>query len=101
MRENIIVRLIAYYLAVITCLSGLFYLLPVLGDYVAMERARQGARASLELHDLSASAPAAFGPEGPAPLLDPSTSVPILLSLVFALLVALPVVWVYRWTRPR
>jgi hypothetical protein len=28
-------------------------------------------------------------------------SVPVLLSLVCALLVALPIVWVYRWTRPR
>jgi hypothetical protein len=101
MHRNIIVRLGAYYLAVILLLSALFYAFPALGRYVAAERTRQGARGSLEL----GQSPAAFQitPEaaGPVEWLDAERSVPIFLSLVAALLVALPVVWVYGWTRPR
>lgn len=101
MHRNIIVRLGTYYLAVILLLSGLFYAFPTLGRYVAAERTRQGARGSLEL----GQSPAAFQitPEaaGPVEWLDAERSVPIFLSLVAALLVALPVVWVYGWTRPR
>ena len=101
MHNNIIVRLLAYYVAVILVLSGLFATFPVLGDYVAAERARQGGRASLELDRISEGLQATPGLTGPAQLLDAEKTVPIFLSLLTALLVALPVVWVYRWTRPR
>ena len=102
MHRNIIVRLVTYYLAVILLLSALFYAFPSLGRYVAAERARQGARASLELAPPPAetfqNTPAAAGL---VEWLDTERSVPIFLSLVAALLVALPVVWVYGWTRSR
>jgi hypothetical protein len=100
MFHNIIFRLIGYYAALIAVLSGLFVTFPVLGDYVAAERARQGGRASLELDRLPEALP--VGPEltGPAQLLDPERTVPIVLSILVALLISLPVVWVYRWTRP-
>ena len=101
MRNNVIVRLATYYLAVIASLSALFYMFPVLGDYTAAERARQGGRAALELGSIPEGAQGAPGLLGPAQLLDPERSLPILLSLLTALLVALPVVWVYRWTRPQ
>jgi hypothetical protein len=100
MHRNIIVRLVTYYLAVILLLSALFYAFPALGRYVAAERARQGARGSLEL-DQPLTYQVTPSAAGPVEWLDPERSVPILLSLVAALLVALPVVWVYRWTRPR
>jgi hypothetical protein len=100
MHRNIIVRLVTYYVAVILLLSGLFYAFPFLGRYVAAERARQGARASLEL-DQPMTVQITPAAAGPVEWLDPERSVPIVLSLVAALLVALPVVWVYRWTRPR
>ena len=38
---------------------------------------------------------------GVAQLADPQTSVPIFLALLASFLLALPVAWVYRWTRPR
>jgi hypothetical protein len=87
--------------AVIVILSGLFATFPVLGDYVAAERARQGGRASLELDRLPEGIPATPAFTGPVQLLDAEKTIPIFLSLLTALLVALPVVWVYRWTRPR
>lgn len=99
--RNIIVRLVSYYLAVFLLLSGLFYAFPVIGGYVATERARQGARASLDLDQLPATLQVTPAGAGPVEWLAPERSVPVLLSLVAALLVAVPVVWVYRWTRPR
>ena len=101
MHKNIIVRLATYYLAVIVVLSGLFYMFPVLGDYFAAERARQGGRAPLELDRIAEGVQGTPALTGPVQLLDPERSVPIFLSLITALLVALPVVWVYQWTRPR
>ncbi len=98
MHKNIIVRLVSFYAVVILALSGLFYALPVLGHYVAAERARQGGRAAL---DLSPPQDLVVPLSGTAQLLDPERSVPIILSLLIALLVAMPVVWVYQWTRPR
>jgi len=98
MLNNIVVRLVTYYATTIAITSGLFHVFPILGEYIAKERARQGARGALELGGLPTSAP---GPPGAMHLLDPEMSVPVLLSLVCALLVALPIVWVYRWTRPR
>jgi hypothetical protein len=100
MHRNIIVRLVTYYVAVILLISGLFYAFPSLGRYVAAERARQGARASLET-DQPLSFQITPAAAGPVEWLDPERSVPVVLSLVAALLVALPVAWVYRWTRPR
>jgi hypothetical protein len=45
LHRNIIVRLVAYYLGVTAVMTGLFYTFPVLRQYVAAERARQGMRA--------------------------------------------------------
>jgi hypothetical protein len=73
----------------------------VLGDYLAAERGRQGMRASLELKQIPEAVQATPGISGPADLLDPGRTVPIVLSLLIAVLVVLPVVWVYRWTRPQ
>lgn len=101
MRNNIIVRLVAYYVAVLVVVAGFFRVFPSLGVYIANERARQGGRASLELDSVATTLPSANDVSGMSGLLDPEKSIPILTSLVFAVLVALPVVWVYRWTRPR
>ena len=101
MQGNIIMRLVTYYLAVLAVLVGPFTAFPVFGDYLAAERARQGGRASLELDRLPEAVQATPALSGPAEMLDPERSVPIFLSLLIAFLVVLPVVWVYRWTRPR
>lgn len=101
MPKNILVRLVTYYLALFVVLSAGFYAFPVLGDYLAAERGRQGMRASLELKQIPEAVPSAPGIRGPVDLLEPGRSVPIVLSLLIAVLVVLPVVWVYRWTRPQ
>lgn len=101
MHRNIIVRLVTYYLSIVLLLSGLFYAFPSLGQYVAAERARQGARASFEIDKSPVEMEILPLAAGPVEWLDPDRSVPVVLSLVAALLVTLPVVWVYRWTRPR
>jgi hypothetical protein len=100
MHKNILVRLVTYYLALFAVLSALFYAFPVLGNYLAAERGRQGMRASLELKQLPEAVPALPGIRGPLDLLNPERTVPIVLSLVVAVLVVLPIAWVYRWTRP-
>jgi hypothetical protein len=100
MHNNIIVRLVTYYVAVIAFMSGLFHVFPILGEYMAAERARQGVRGALELGGASGSE-IVTSASSTFQLLDPGTAIPIVLSLVLAVLVALPVVWVYRWTRPR
>jgi hypothetical protein len=100
MFNNVIFRLIVYYVSITVVLSGLFAAFPVLGDYVAAERARQGGRAALELDRLPEAAQIGQGLTGPAQLLDPERTIPIVLSILVALLISLPVVWVYRWTRP-
>ena len=101
MQKYIIVRLVTYYLAMLAVLSALFWAFPVLGDYLAAERARQGGRALTELDRVPEAALAPQGSTGPLQLLDPERTVPIVLSLIIAFLVVLPVVWVYRWTRPQ
>jgi len=101
MHKNIIVRLVAYYVVLFAVVAGLSYAFPVLGDYIAAERARQGGKASLELDRLAEDVPAMADIRGPAQWLDPARSIPVFFSLVTAVLVTLPVVWVYRWTRPR
>ena len=101
MHNFIIVRLVTYYLAMLGVLSAIFWAFPVLGDYLATERARQGGRALAELDRVPEAALAPQALTGPVGLLDPERSVPIVLSLVIAFLVVLPVVWVYRWTRPQ
>ena len=101
MHKHIIVRLAIYYLALLLVLGGLFVAFPALGGYMAAERARQGGRASLELDRAPEAARAVPELTGPAQLLDPERSVPVLLSLLTAPLIVLPVVWVYGWTRPR
>jgi len=100
MQKNIIVRLVAYYLGLFAVLAALFSAFPVLGDYLAAERAHQGQRASLELKQAPEATPPVPDFRGPADLLNPARTVPILLSFVVAVLVVLPIVWVYRWTRP-
>ena len=101
MHRHILVRLVTYYVGLFVVLSALFYALPVLGDYLAAERGRQGMRASLELKEIPGAVQETRGIRGPADLLDLGRSVPIVLSLLIAVLVVLPVVWVYRWTRPQ
>ena len=90
MLDNIIVRLVVHYLATFLFFAALWELIP--GIFQEYDIAEQ-----IDSTDLSARQ---F--EQPAP--DAGLTqmfVPVSMSLLFSFLFALPVTWVYRWTRPR
>ena len=87
MLDNIIVRLVVHYLATFLFFGGLSELLP--GIF-------QQETAPGNESDALSSPP--FEPSADAGLSE--VFVPVSLSLLFSFLFALPVTWVYRWTRP-
>ena len=90
MLDNIIVRLVVHYLATFLFFGALWELIPgIFQEYDIAEK--------IESTDLSSRQ---F--EQPTP--DAGLTqmfVPVSMSLLFSFLFALPVTWVYRWTRPR
>ena len=95
--NNIMFRLGIYYMATIAIIFGLFNLFPQIPYYLALER---GHQARMSFSELGTGVPSALegrvdGLEG---LLDPATSIPVLMALVLSFALALPVTWVYRWT---
>ncbi len=87
MLDNIIVRLVVHYLATFLFFAGLWELLP--GIF------QQELAAGIDSAALSSRQ---FTPTADAGL--SQVFVPVSLSLLFSFLFALPVTWVYRWTRP-
>ena len=90
MLDNIIVRLVVHYLATFLFFGALWELIP--GIFQEYDIAEQ-----IESTDLSSRQ---F--EQPTP--DAGLTqmfVPVSMALLFSFLFALPVTWVYRWTRPR
>jgi hypothetical protein len=91
-RDNVIVRLAVYY----TVVFGLFVSIlsiPGVADLISRERARQLAVTTQELADLTADPSLVVAP------LQLDTVLPVALGMLGALLLALPVAWVYLWTR--
>ena len=90
MLDNIIVRLVVHYLATFLFFAALWELIPgIFQEYDIAEK--------IDSTDLSSRQ---F--EQPTP--DAGLSqmfVPVSMALLFSFLFALPVTWVYRWTRPR
>lgn len=102
MRDNIIVRLVVYYIAMCVFIGGSVHLFPNTARYIAQERARVARTAESSPADIvPAEVAEPTGPEAAFALLTPERAVPVVVSLTTAFLVTLPVVWVYRWTRPR
>ncbi len=97
MLDNIIVRLVVYYIAALLFFTGLWLVFPEIPKYIAQERARGGQPTSMTL-ELQSGVERAAGEGG---LFHPQTFVPVSIALLFSFLFALPVTWVYRWTRPR
>ena len=110
--NNIIIRLIVYYLAWLLALGGIFHLFPQILIYVSQERERVQGRERLfegEQGDLEKIK------EGIATLVegnltevllmvtfvDPARTIPVMVALAMAFWVTLPITWLYRWTRPR
>ena len=99
--DNIIVRLGIYYAATVAFFAGLVSLFPQILYYVALERTRVvGGRVLLDF-ETGVVPPLVGEVEGFNRLLDPATSIPILMALMLSFALTLPVTWVYRWTRPR
>ncbi len=98
--SNVLVRLAVYYLGTMAFFGGLFRLFPQILYYMALERDRQGPR-SLDFSADQVASPMSTGVEGIARIFDPATTIPVVFSLLGAFALTLPVVWVYRWTRPR
>lgn len=99
MLNNIIIRLIVYYVAVFFAFTGIFHLFPEIPYYLAQERAH-----TISLQRLSPGADSAPSgePETELPrITDPAYTIPIAASLVLAFVVTLPMTWLYRWTRTR
>ncbi len=102
MRDNIIVRLAVYYLAMVVFLGGVMHLFPAIPRYIDLERGRVARSAESKPGEILPSEEAAGpGETTTVQLLTPERSVPVVTALVTAFLVTLPVTWVYRWTRPR
>ena len=99
MFDNIIVRLITYYVAWLVFLTGIFHFFPEILHYVAEERERifvgeqldDGAGGSIPLGEIQ---------EGVFRLADPAHTIPVVVALVLAFGVTLPITWLYHWTRP-
>ena len=102
LRENIFVRLGSYYGAIIAFFACLFSLFPQIIYYIAKERARGGRTVSLDFETgfVAPSGGVVEGVVGVGRILDPATSIPILMALMLSFALTLPVTWVYRWTRP-
>jgi len=100
MFNNIIVRLIIYYVVWLLGLTGIFYLFPEILHYVAQERERIFVGNQLEAGS-NISMPLGNIQEGTFRLADPVHTIPIMVAMVLAFGVTLPIAWVYRWTRPR
>ena len=97
MLNNVIVRLVLHYVATFIFLIGLWELFPDISIYVAEEQARSRAT-TLSPQQLEMDPRLALEESS---VFHPKTFVPVSMSLLFSFLFALPVTWVYRWTRPR
>lgn len=110
--DNIIIRLIVYYVAWLLALGGIFHLFPQILVYVAQERERffEGqqvntrADVSVTLGNIKEGVATLVEgniKEALITLVDPAHTIPVMVALVLAFWVTLPITWLYRWTRPR
>ncbi len=100
MLNNIIMRLVIYYLSWLLVLGGIFHLFPQILYYVDLEHKRTSMGTSVDFE--TAISPALGNiQDGVLRLIDPAHTIPILVALILAFAVTLPITWVYRWTRPR
>ena len=111
MLNNIIIRLIVYYVAWLLALGGIFHIFPEILYYVGQERERffEGQRSDTGTDSLEKiKEGVATLVEGNikeavilVTLVDPARTIPVMVALALAFWVTLPITWVYRWTRPR
>ena len=107
MFRNIIVRLVVYYLSLLLFLAAAFAFLPQVGDLVSEQRDRflvgaltdAGEFGTAMFEDLREGFARLIDQDGIDLLIDPSNTIPVFVALTLAFALALPVTWVYRWTR--
>lgn len=97
--NNIIVRLLFYYVTWLVILNSIFHFYPEILHYVAEERERIFVGKSLGSGS-DVAIPLGNIKEGINRLLDPAHTIPVVVALVLAFGVTLPIAWVYAWTRP-
>jgi hypothetical protein len=93
LRDNVIMRLTVYYTVVFGFFLGLLSI-PGLAEMFSRERGREMGLASSDLADLTVDPSLVMAP------FQVETVVPVALGMLGALFLALPVAWVYLWTRP-
>jgi len=101
LRGNVVVRLGVYYLAVFAFFAGLATLFPSIVEYLTLERLR-GVTGAQDLlvtggGEGGVAIDTLYATEA---ILRPDRTVPVLVSMLGALALALPISWVYAWTRP-
>ena len=113
MLNNIIIRLVVYYLAWLFALGGIFQIFPEILIYVAQESERfEGQRGSsvadvpITLEKIQEGVATIFEGNIREGLIsitfgDPTHTIPVMLALAMAFCLTLPITWLYRWTRPR
>ncbi|MFB3111356.1 MAG: DUF4956 domain-containing protein [Gemmatimonadales bacterium] len=94
LRDHIVVRLTVYYVTVSSVTAIMLAAFPKINRIFALERARQLPGASIEPVAVAAS-----GAEQGLAFLQAETLVPVALGMVGALVLSLPIAWVYLWTR--
>jgi hypothetical protein len=98
LRDNVVVRLGLYYLAVFALFAGLAELFPSIAEYATLERLRVvGGAQDLLGGEGGAAIDNVYGTEA---LLRLDRTVPVVASMLGALALSLPVAWVYTWTHP-
>jgi hypothetical protein len=101
LRDNVVIRLGLYYLAVFGLFAGLAALFPSIAEYAMLERLRVVGSAQGLLGAGGGEGGAAIDTlYGTDALLRPERTVPVLASMLGALALSLPVAWVYTWTHP-
>lgn len=109
--NNIIIRLVVYYLAWLLALGGIFQIFPEILIYVAedgerfegqrggtgddavtLERVKEGVATIFEGNIREGLISVTLG--------DPAHTIPVMLALAIAFWLTLPITWLYRWTRP-
>ena len=95
LRDNVIARLVTYYVVSLALFATIFLAFPTVGDIMTAERARQIEAAPTGVAPLGGS-----GLMETYPLFAPQVVIPVVMGMLGAFLLALPVAWVYLWTRP-
>ena len=98
--SNIGARLVAYYAVWIGFTAFLYRFFPSIPEYITAERERHVRTATGLIGVDTPDIPGPMG-QGVEALTDPALLIPVAAAMVYSFALALPVSWVYLWTRTR